>query len=313
MANELYDVIDLKALRCFWAMARHRSLTRAGIELGISEAAVSQRVKALEKYLGTKLYEAQGGRVRLTAAGQRALQMAITLFDQVDAFQAEVLAEEVAGAVTLTTGESALRYALPDIVEQFSTKYPQADLRLMSRHAWDSLELVRRNEADIGIVPERTLPDDVRFDAWRTYQSCLILPVGHALLRGGRPAIHDLLNESTIMRYPLVSTDEDDPDDQRVQEALRRQGLPYNVRLHVGNLETVKHYVARGLGIAVVPELCLLEDDRSVIEAIEIPAEFQGETTYGVILRRDKYLTTLLHGLLELIGVDIGDAEHAEN
>ena len=113
-------------------MARHRSLTRAGIELGISEAAVSQRVKALEKYLGTKLYEAQGGRVRLTAAGQRALQMAITLFDQVDAFQAEVLAEEVAGAVTLTTGESALRYALSDIVEQFSTKYPQADLRLMS-------------------------------------------------------------------------------------------------------------------------------------------------------------------------------------
>jgi len=50
--KEPYDVLDLKALRCFWATGRLGSLTRAGIELGISEAAVSQRIKSLEKYLG---------------------------------------------------------------------------------------------------------------------------------------------------------------------------------------------------------------------------------------------------------------------
>ncbi len=50
-----YDPMDLKALRCFDAMAKHGSLTRAGIELGISDAAVSQRIKSLENHLGVKI------------------------------------------------------------------------------------------------------------------------------------------------------------------------------------------------------------------------------------------------------------------
>ncbi len=66
MASNEYEVMDLKALRCFWAVAKYGSFTRACIELNISEPAVSQRVKQLERYLGTKLYEARGGRVRLT-------------------------------------------------------------------------------------------------------------------------------------------------------------------------------------------------------------------------------------------------------
>lgn len=304
MANDLYDVVDLKALRCFWAMARHRSLTRAGIELGISESAVSQRIKALEAHLGTKLYEAKGGRVHLTAAGQRALERAIALFDQVDALQAEVVAEETLGTVTVVTGESVLRYLLPDVVERFSVDYPQAHLRALSRHSWNCVDIVRRNDADLGIIPERALPDDVVFYPWRTYPACLILPHGHPLLRAGRPEIRDLLNEATLIRYPLVSTEEDDPDDQRLQRTLRREGLPYNVRLHVGNLQTVKHYVARGLGIAVVPQLCLSDEDRGDIESILIPDEFGGETTYGIILRRDKHLTKPLNALLNMIGVD---------
>jgi DNA-binding transcriptional LysR family regulator len=81
-----YEVLDLKALRCFWAVARYGSLTRAGIELGISEPAVSQRVRALEQRLGTKLYEARGGRVIITGAGERTFAMAADLFERVEDF-----------------------------------------------------------------------------------------------------------------------------------------------------------------------------------------------------------------------------------
>ena len=47
MSKEPYDPIDIKALRCFETMARHGSLTQASIDLGISDAAVSQRIKSL--------------------------------------------------------------------------------------------------------------------------------------------------------------------------------------------------------------------------------------------------------------------------
>ena len=74
---------------CFDTMAKHGSLTQASIELGISDAAVSQRIKALEKYLGTKLYEARGGKVRLTEAGQRTMVLATRIFDDLAEFTDE--------------------------------------------------------------------------------------------------------------------------------------------------------------------------------------------------------------------------------
>ena len=101
MSKEPYEQIDLKALRCFETMARHGSLTKAGIELGISDAAVSQRVKSLERYLGTKLYESRGGRVRLTDAGRRTKDLATRLFDELAEFEEGIGQEESRRTVVL--------------------------------------------------------------------------------------------------------------------------------------------------------------------------------------------------------------------
>ena len=308
MVNDLYDVIDLKALRCFWAMGRHLSLTRAGIELGISEAAVSQRVKSLEVYLGVKLYEARGGRVQLTDAGTEALDRATALFDQAEALRSELAAESTTTHLSIAAAEPVLRYVLPDLIEQFIEARPQTELRLLSRHAWECLELVRSNEVDLAMISERELPEALVFHPFRAYPACIILMTGHPLLARGTPTVQALLNADTIARYPLVSTEEDDPADQRLQQTLREYNLPYNVRLHVGNLDTVKHYVARGLGVAVVPTVCITDDDRGKIEAIDIPEKFGAQTMFGVILRRDKHHTGALGLFLQTIGT--GGAYH---
>ena len=112
--EDLYRVMDLKALRCFWAMAKEGSLTRASIELGISEPAVSQRIRALERYLGlgTKLYEASGRRVALTDSGRRLFQMAIDLFDRLDDFECGLGELETTGSITLAAEDSAHLYLL---------------------------------------------------------------------------------------------------------------------------------------------------------------------------------------------------------
>ena len=85
-------------------------------------------------------------------------------------------------------------------------------------------------------------------------------------------------------------------------------GLPFNVALEVGNFETVKFYVARGHGIAVVPGMCLSNEDETIFHIIEVPEEFEGETTYGVILRKDKYISSALQSLLTLL--EVGDLDN---
>jgi len=298
-----YDVMDLKALRCFWAMAKNLSLTKAGIELGISEAAVSQRIKSLEKRLDTKLYEARGGRVKLTPAGERTMEMSVGLFDILETFETALSNEEEAYEITLCTHDSVMCYMLPQVVEDLSRAYPLTHLRLQTRSLDECVQLVRTNEADIAIVPQRDLPKEIKFHLIAKYPGFLILPRGHPLVRRARHDFNSLLNDETILRYPLIVA-EAQVESQHIKDTLGRFGLPLNISLEVGNFETLKHYVDRGLGIAMVSGLCLTKSDRVRFEIVEVPVELGGETTYGVILRKDKSMTRPLRTLLQLLGIE---------
>ena len=120
MSKGPYDTMDLKSLRCFGEMAKYGSLTRAGIELGIADAAVSQRIRKLGDYLGVKLYEARGGRVRLTEAGERTKELAMRLFDELAEFEEAIGDEEARGTVVLSAEAPLQRYQLPDVVESYT-------------------------------------------------------------------------------------------------------------------------------------------------------------------------------------------------
>ena len=303
MAKDPYEVMDLKALRCFWATAKHASMTQGGIELGISEAAVSQRIKALERYLEAKLYESRGGRIKLTPAGERTMKMALRLFDELEDFESTVEVEAAAVTITLAAGDAVLRYLLPDVIQQFSQDHRFSQLRLISRTAKETIKLVRANDADLGIIPKRRLPKELEFHPTGTYKAYVLLPRGHSLSRRGKPKVVDLLNAEILKRYQIVVPEIDDPEHQPIAKTLEQRGLPYNVGLEVGSIETVKHYVLRGLGIAVVSGICLTEQDHDALDTIEVPGNVYGGTTYGVVIRHDKHLIAPLEGLLALLGV----------
>ncbi len=304
MSKEPYDPMDMKALLCFETMAKHGSLTQASIELGISDAAVSQRIKSLEKYLGTKLYEARGGRVRLTEAGHRTTALATRIFDELAEFTDEIGNEESGGTVVLSAEPPLLRYQLPRIVESFRQERRLAHLRLLSRGNTETIELVRRNEVDLGVIHDRRpMPPEVVFYPWRTFKAYVLVPRGHPLARRKVPTMEDILTEETLSQYPQVVAEIDNREQIRVRDTLERLGLPFNVSLEVGNFETVKYYVARGHGLAVVPGMCLSREDEAIFHIIEVPKDFEGETTYGVLLHKDKYISSALRSLLTLLEV----------
>ncbi len=306
MSRPPYEPMDLKSLRCFEEMAKHESLTRASLELGISDAAVSQRIKSLEKFLGVKLYEARGGTVRLTEAGERTRDFATRLFEELQDFEDAIGDGKAIGSIVLSADASVLQYQLPAIVDEFSQAHPYAKLRLLNRISGETVDLVRRNEVDLGIIPERDLPSGVTFHPWRTFKSYIIVPRGHPLARKAPPTIDGILTEETLSRYPQVVGEIESDEHNRIRAGLERLGLPYNVALEVGNNETVKHYVAHGYGIAVVSGLSLTPEDEAAFHIVEIPKDFDSETVYGVVLRKDKYVSAPLAALLGLLNVKHG-------
>jgi DNA-binding transcriptional LysR family regulator len=300
--REAFDVMDLKSLRCFSAMARHGSLTKAAIELGIAQAAVSQRVKALEHYLGVKLYESRGGRVRLTQPGERAVSLAISMFDEIEEFEHVITRGEETGEIVLSSHDEVLSHLLLDIVEKFSRAHPLARLRLLARPVETTVDLVKTNEVDLGVVPDRNLPKELDFYPIATYPAYLLTPKGHPLARRARSDFKSLVNAETIMQYPLVVA-EVQLEGYLLKHTFTKLGLPLNIAIEVGTIDTVKHYVARGLGIAAISGLCLTEADHARLEIVPIPSELGGDSTYGVIIRKGKHRSLLMVNLLRLLGV----------
>jgi DNA-binding transcriptional LysR family regulator len=300
MTRSAYDILDLKSLRCFLTVAGVGSLTKAGIALGISEAAVSQRVQALEGFLGTKLYESRGGRVRLTAAGERTARMAVSVFGEIDALEQAVGDALETAEIILASHDSALRYLLPDRVEAFYRAHPLARLRLIARPVEETLRLVRANECDLGVIPNRPIPDDLVFHAVATYPACLVFQKGHPLVRRGQADFQSLLSDGMAGNYPLILL-EVQREDGRLKQAFERLHLPFNVALEVSSIDTLKHYVARGLGIAVITGYAYTREDQARLDVVPIPEEIGGTTTYGVVLRRGKHRSVLLKSLLDVL------------
>jgi len=111
------------------------------------------------------------------------------------------------------------------------------------------------------------------------------------------------LNDETILHYPLIVA-EVQVESHQIKDTLGRMGLSFNIGLEVGNIETLKHYVDRGLGIALLSGLCLTKSDRARFETVEVPSDIGGETNYGAILRKDKSMTRPLTTLLQLLGIE---------
>ena len=294
--------MDLKALRCFAAMAKHCSLTKAGVELGISEVAVSQRVKALEHYLGVKLYESRGGRVRLTPAGERTVSLAVSMFDEIEEFEHAVTRGEEMGEIVLSSHDAVLGYLLPEVVEKFSRAHPLARLRLLARPVQETVRSVKSNEVDLGVIPAIEVSMELDFHPIATYAAYLVAQKGHPLARRARADFKSLLNEETVGQYPLVVA-ETQLEGYLLKDTFAKLGLALNVGIEVGTFDTLKNYVARGLGIAVISGLGVTDEDRARLEIVPIPAELGGDSTYGVVMRHGKHRSRLLADLLRLLGV----------
>jgi LysR family transcriptional regulator of beta-lactamase len=187
--------LPLNALRAFEAAARHLSFTRAGLELRVTQAAVSHQVKSLEDILGVPLFRRLPRGLALTEEGEALLPVLTDTFRRIastlDRFEGGRLREVVTlGAVgTFVTGWLLSR--LPD----FRAAHPFVDLRLLTNN----------NRVDLA---GEGLDYAIRFgdgawhgtEATRLFDAPLSPLCAPALARGLRRPV-DLLRETLLRSY----------------------------------------------------------------------------------------------------------------
>lgn len=298
-SNRLYYKQNrLKQLRAFCCAAQTGSVSKAAERLYLSQPSVSLQIQALERELNVTLFERRGPKIQLTPDGRNLYELAQPLVHGIDALAETFAAGSghiTSGDLSIAAGESTLLYLLPQLIKRFADEHSGIRIKLLNVTGRDGLALLRADEADLAVGSMIDTPDDITYHPIFTYEPMLITPLDHPLARKKQVRLEDVSPHGLILPPRHLST-------WRVVDTVFNQhNLSYRVTLEAGGWEVVKKYVELGLGISIVTSICLTGAER--LAAIPLDRYFP-KRSYGVVLRRGKFLTPQARLFIEMMDPD---------
>jgi DNA-binding transcriptional LysR family regulator len=293
--------MDLHLLRSFREVAREGSFTAAAKNLLLTQPAVSQQVKALEKEVGERLLDRDGRTVTLTPAGTVLLEAADRVFALIEDAMRRVKETRTsdAGTVTIACGDTVALYLLPPVLSEFRARFPKADVAVRNHGSRDVMALLLSGGADLGVATAPAHLDPALESApLLEERMCLALPPRHPRAAKGPATLADLAGEpAVLLAKPSVTR-------SLIDRGLRDAGVELRTAMESGNLEVVKAYVARGIGLSFLPEMAVTEEDRRRMAIHAVPGPFPKRRL--VVLRRgDRFRTRLARELAELLAAHV--------
>jgi DNA-binding transcriptional LysR family regulator len=261
---------QLPHLDTFSAAAELGSFTAAAKALGLTQAAVSQRIQALEKALGRSLFDRRGGRVLLTDAGRTLHAYARRIADLHREARREVTGREptVAGDLAIAASSVPGEHLLPAVLSEFGKKYPHVRVRAAVGDSTAVIGQVERGEVSVGLVGRKVDHPHLEFRFLATDRMVLVVPPGHPLGRRKAATVDQLAAHPLVLREPGSGLR------HGFEQALGRAGRsPADLRvvLELGSNEAIKAAVLRGVGVAVLSELAVRREvDAGTLCALEV-------------------------------------------
>ncbi|MFH9089980.1 LysR family transcriptional regulator [Streptomyces sp. NPDC017673] len=237
------------------AVADELSFTRAAQRVYAAQSTVSAGVRALERELGTTLFERDQRGVRITAAGEAVLPALRTLADaEARARTAADPRGELRGELRIGVFSSVSYLAIPRVIGAFHREHPLVDLRLRASSSGSAelADAVRRGRLDLSLygLPAATAPD-LAVHRLATTPYAVLVAADHHLASRPALALRDLAEERFV-DAPVGFGNRDVLD-----AALSARGVVRDIRAEVTETHSIPVFVAGGLGIALLPELLI--------------------------------------------------------
>ena len=268
-------------------------MARAAEQLGVNPPVVALHVRELEHELDAILFDRRGGGVTLTAAGERFHALAAPLVNGMDALLQDFAARvegDVTGPLEVGASVAGAAIVLPPYVKRLRERYPGV---------WAAGEGIRRSakgwhfctQAEVEFVLGAREPLEgyaLEYHEMLRYDIVLITSRDHPL--AGRETVAP----KEAAKWPAIVPPAGSYSRQFGETAAREFGFDIKAVLQIGGWGVIKRYVERGIGICVVPSICLHETDQ--VSVIRLEEHFRARS-FGVYTRRGKALSAPARGL----------------
>ena len=285
----------LRQLRAFCRAAETKSITLGAAAIGLSQPTVSAHVRELEFEMEARLFERHGPRIALTPAGECLYEVARPILERLERISVnlvERMDEQVSGELRIGAGAAAASFVLPPFVKRFREEYPGIRVRIDRLLADDVCTHLQ--DGKLGLLVGLPGPADDRFfyHPLLTWELVLIVAEDHPLAGRESADIRDLA------KYPGIVPPAGTFSRNFGESIARRFGVTVNVGIETNGWGLTKTYVESGLGISVVPSVCVSDRDRLSV----IPfGQYAEPGSYGVTIRCDVPLSPLVKRFLAVL------------
>ena len=243
--------MDLTLLRSLLTVVDSGAITKAAERLGLTQPALSRRIRSLEAQLGATLLERTRKGTSLTAVGRLVEAEARVLVARYDQLRAEIAAHAglESGTVRLGGGATAVSYVLPPAIAAFQAKHPGVRFMLKEAGSREVEQDVANARLELGLV---TLPVHLReLDARVLLEDRVVLVcrTDHVLARGER------VQAAQLGGLGLVGFEPGSAIRQIIDAALRHAGVQMNVVMELRSIPAIVRMVATTGNVAFVSSL----------------------------------------------------------
>jgi LysR family transcriptional regulator, hydrogen peroxide-inducible genes activator len=254
--------MTLTELKYIVAVARERHFGRAAEACFVSQPTLSVAIKKLEEELELKLFERNASEVAVTQLGEEIVRQAQIVLEQAAAIKeiAKRGKDPLAGPLRLGVIYTIGPYLLPDLVRQIIERTPQMPLMLQENLTSKLLEQLRLGEIDAAILAEPFPDTNLAIAPLYDEPFMAVVPVSHPLAQQNSVTAEQLKQETMLLlgnghcfRDHVLEVCPEFARFSNDAEGIRKS-------FEGSSLETIKHMVAAGMGITLVPRLSVPAD-----------------------------------------------------
>jgi DNA-binding transcriptional LysR family regulator len=272
--------INLKLLHTFLLVGEYRSFRRAADDLNRSPSAVSMQIRDLEEQIGVSLFLRTPQRVTLTPEGKALLnQVRRTVREiQIGLNQLTDAASRRRGLIKMACAPTIAATRLPNILANFKVRFPSSVVQLRELSTAPILDLLRNQEIEFGLGPPLNSMDEFHFD-----------PILHDPLYACVPPIFDdgrkNISLADLEGKPCVLLSPATTVRSTIDAAVEELGISLDVQFEVQQGTTAMAMAATGLGIAIVPKICLVQANTLQFRVIPL-SDASARRDIGIITLR---------------------------
>ncbi len=269
---------DLRALEIYLQVCEHRCMTQAARRLGMTQPAVSQAIKLLERGLGSELLDRQSRPLLLTPAGEILRNRAGHLLSEAHNTQAAVrhAAQSNLSSMRIGLVDSFAVTVGPELIKQLQ-KHTH-ELRVWSGLSRQLAAGLMARDLDL-LISAAAMEDVANLQVTTLYREpfCLALPAGFSTLHS--PDLKTLSQQLALVRYSMRSI-----TGVQVERYLKRQRIEAPQCLEFDGSESVLAMVQEGIGWALTTPLCLLQAraDFNRIQLLPLPGHAPCRNLYMI-------------------------------